>query len=124
MDTNKKLNLLIACSGSLISRKAGELAKTFQKTNKFNIRIVLTTSSKVFSDENIDDYDKFAKENDVEFYYSNDEFTYYEKDKSRILHIEMRRWADICLLAPLTANTMAKITNGLCDNLLVFNIVI
>jgi len=36
-----------------------------------------------------------------------------------ILHIELRRWADIMIIAPLDANTMAKIANGICDNLLV-----
>jgi len=34
-----------------------------------------------------------------------------------ILHIELRRWADIVLVAPCSANTLAKIANGLTDNL-------
>ncbi len=35
-----------------------------------------------------------------------------------VLHIELRRWADIMVIAPLSANTLAKVANGLCDNLL------
>jgi len=35
-----------------------------------------------------------------------------------VLHIELTRWCDAFLIAPLTANTLAKIANGLCDNLL------
>ncbi len=35
-----------------------------------------------------------------------------------VLHIELRRWADALVLAPLSANTLAKIAHGLCDNLL------
>ncbi|KAK1771929.1 flavoprotein [Phialemonium atrogriseum] len=35
-----------------------------------------------------------------------------------ILHISLRRWADILVIAPLSANTLAKLVNGLCDNLL------
>ncbi len=35
-----------------------------------------------------------------------------------VVHIELAKWCDIFLLAPLTANTLAKIANGLCDNLL------
>ncbi len=34
-----------------------------------------------------------------------------------ILHIELSRWCDVLLLAPLTANTLAKLANGICDNL-------
>ena len=36
-----------------------------------------------------------------------------------ILHIELRRWADIVLVAPCSANTLAKMAAGLCDNLAV-----
>jgi phosphopantothenoylcysteine synthetase/decarboxylase len=35
-----------------------------------------------------------------------------------VLHIELRRWADILLVAPASANTIAKAANGICDNLL------
>jgi phosphopantothenoylcysteine decarboxylase len=35
-----------------------------------------------------------------------------------VLHIELRKWADVLLLAPLDANTLAKAALGLCDNLL------
>ncbi|MGB3077267.1 MAG: bifunctional phosphopantothenoylcysteine decarboxylase/phosphopantothenate--cysteine ligase CoaBC, partial [Chitinophagales bacterium] len=33
-------------------------------------------------------------------------------------HVELGLWADILLVAPATANTIAKFSNGLCDNLL------
>jgi phosphopantothenoylcysteine decarboxylase len=33
-------------------------------------------------------------------------------------HIALRRWADVLLVAPLSANSLAKLANGLCDNLL------
>ncbi len=36
----------------------------------------------------------------------------------QVPHIELAKWCDILLIAPLTANTLAKIANGLCDNLL------
>ncbi|ESQ30670.1 hypothetical protein EUTSA_v10012360mg, partial [Eutrema salsugineum] len=35
-----------------------------------------------------------------------------------VLHIELRHWADVMIIAPLSANTSAKIAGGLCDNLL------
>jgi phosphopantothenoylcysteine decarboxylase/phosphopantothenate--cysteine ligase len=33
-------------------------------------------------------------------------------------HVELGAWGDVIVLAPLTANTLAKIANGFCDNLL------
>uniref|UniRef100_A0A8C4SR31 Phosphopantothenoylcysteine decarboxylase n=1 Tax=Erpetoichthys calabaricus TaxID=27687 RepID=A0A8C4SR31_ERPCA len=35
-----------------------------------------------------------------------------------VLHIELRRWADLLLIAPLDANTLGKLASGICDNLL------
>ena len=35
-----------------------------------------------------------------------------------VLHIELRRWAEVLLIAPLDANTLAKLAAGLSDNLL------
>ena len=35
-----------------------------------------------------------------------------------VLHIELRKWAEVLVIAPLDANTLAKISLGLCDNLL------
>jgi len=35
-----------------------------------------------------------------------------------VTHIELRRWADLFLIAPLDANTLAKLAHGLCDNCL------
>lgn len=35
-----------------------------------------------------------------------------------VLHIELRRWADLLVIAPLDANTLAKMALGICDNCL------
>lgn len=35
-----------------------------------------------------------------------------------VAHIELRKWADLFLIAPLDANTLAKLAVGLCDNCL------
>ena len=34
-------------------------------------------------------------------------------------HVELGRWADVMVIAPLSCNTLAKMAQGLCDNLLV-----
>jgi phosphopantothenoylcysteine decarboxylase len=41
----------------------------------------------------------------------------YQRDDP-VLHIELRRWADLFLIAPLDANTLAKLAAGLADNCL------
>ena len=33
-------------------------------------------------------------------------------------HVDLALWADVMLIAPCTANTLAKMSTGLCDNLL------
>src|SRR4051812_13892064 len=41
----------------------------------------------------------------------------YDRDDP-VLHVELRKWADLFLIAPLDANTLAKLAVGLCDNCL------
>jgi phosphopantothenoylcysteine decarboxylase len=41
----------------------------------------------------------------------------YQRD-DKVLHIELRRWADVFVIAPLDANTLAKLAAGLADNCL------
>jgi phosphopantothenoylcysteine decarboxylase len=36
----------------------------------------------------------------------------------RVVHIDLRNWADVFAVAPLDANTLAKLAVGLCDNCL------
>lgn len=42
----------------------------------------------------------------------------YEIDRGWIVHTELSSWADVLLVAPATANTIAKIAHGFADNLL------
>ncbi|WP_075343269.1 bifunctional phosphopantothenoylcysteine decarboxylase/phosphopantothenate--cysteine ligase CoaBC [Tenacibaculum agarivorans] len=47
--------------------------------------------------------------------------TFYDKEDENELwnnHVDLGLWADIMLIAPATANTLSKMTNGTCDNLL------
>ncbi len=41
----------------------------------------------------------------------------YERG-AEVLHIELRKWADLFVIAPIDANTLAKLAVGLCDNCL------
>lgn len=47
--------------------------------------------------------------------------TFYDKEEENELwnnHVELALWADLMLIAPATANTLSKMANGICDNLL------
>ncbi len=41
-----------------------------------------------------------------------------DENKTWNNHVELALWADLMLMAPCTANTLAKIANGICDNFL------
>jgi phosphopantothenoylcysteine decarboxylase/phosphopantothenate--cysteine ligase len=47
--------------------------------------------------------------------------TFYNKEEENELwnnHVDLGLWADIMIIAPATANTLSKMANGVCDNLL------
>ncbi|MBF2055964.1 MAG: bifunctional phosphopantothenoylcysteine decarboxylase/phosphopantothenate--cysteine ligase CoaBC [Cyanobacterium sp. T60_A2020_053] len=47
--------------------------------------------------------------------YTDDEFW---RPQPKPLHIQLGEWADLMVIAPLTANTLAKLVYGMADNLL------
>ena len=47
-----------------------------------------------------------------------DEWKAWQKRDDPVLHIELRKLSSLLLIAPLSANTLGKLANGLCDNLL------
>lgn len=54
----------------------------------------------------------------VHLWQNSDEWSSFQRIGDPILHIELRRWADIVLIAPCSANTLAKLNAGICDDLL------
>lgn len=50
-------------------------------------------------------------------YTDEHEWVTYSMEKT-VLHVDLRKWADVFVIAPLSANTLGKISNGICDNLL------
>mmetsp|Transcript_13719 Transcript_13719/g.36833 ORF Transcript_13719/g.36833 Transcript_13719/m.36833 type:complete len:206 (+) Transcript_13719:13-630(+) len=53
----------------------------------------------------------------VRVWRDEDEWKGWRKLGDPVVHIELRRWADVLLFAPLSANTLAKLALGLSDNL-------
>ncbi|KAJ7958470.1 Phosphopantothenoylcysteine decarboxylase [Quillaja saponaria] len=105
----RKPRILLAASGSVAAIKFANLCHCFSEWAE--IRAVATNASLHF-------IDRASLPKDVILYTDEDEWSSWKKIGDSVLHIELRRWADIMVIAPLSANTLGKIAGGLCDNLL------
>jgi len=114
-------NILILVTGSVAALKLPLLVDKLQHykasndgTNSLNIRIVVTESSLHFFSLEQVRAKLLPPENAI--YRDVDEWSAWKAIGDPVLHIELRNWADIGIIAPLDANTMGKIASGLCDN--------
>ncbi|XP_044258507.1 phosphopantothenoylcysteine decarboxylase [Tribolium madens] len=107
------VNILIGCTGSVATIKLPLLVNSLLGLQhlQIKIRIVVTERAKHF-------FDQKDIHPDAEVFTDSDEWAGWTKRGDPVLHIELSKWADIFVIAPLDANTLAKIANGLCDNLL------
>lgn len=117
-----KRHLLLAASGSVASIKIPNIVNALSHHPNLSIRLILTKSAAEFlagqSAEQPYLKSLLEVENIDSIFFDEDEWKHPWKRGNPILHIELRRWADIMVIAPLSANTLAKITNGMSDNLL------
>lgn len=90
-----------------------ELIKTIQACRgDCEIRVVLTENAVHFLD-----LESIRKE--VDFVYRDkDEWAAWGGRGDPVLHIDLVKWADVFIIAPLDANSLGKISSGICDNLL------
>ncbi|MBK0384037.1 bifunctional phosphopantothenoylcysteine decarboxylase/phosphopantothenate--cysteine ligase CoaBC [Pedobacter sp. SD-b] len=104
----KDKNILLGVCGSIASYKAAEIVRLFVKAGA-NAKVVMTKDATSFiTPLTLSTLSK----NQVFSNYSNPETGEWNN------HVELALWADFILIAPATANTIAKFANGLCDNLL------
>lgn len=117
-----KHHILLAASGSVATIKLSHIAKALTAYSNVSIRIVLTPSAEKFLQGQSDEIPSLKHVEQIE----NVDGVHFDPDEwkkpwirgDKILHIELRRWAHILLIAPLSANTLAKMVNGISDNLL------
>jgi len=108
--TSPKSKRVVVCVGGGISAyKVCELVSTLFKSG-VELRIILTKSAQKFITpltlSTLSRYQAYTDEN------------FWQPIYSRPLHIELGEWADLIVIAPLTANTLAKLAYGMADNLL------
>ncbi|KAM0227929.1 hypothetical protein ACHAPO_011137 [Fusarium lateritium] len=117
-----KRHILLAASGSVATIKLVQIINGLKQQENISIRLILTQSASEFlAGQSLEQptIDQVARLPHVDAIYTDaHEWAQPWKRNAPILHIELRRWADVLVIAPLSANTMAKIVNGLCDNLL------
>jgi phosphopantothenoylcysteine decarboxylase len=108
-------NILLGVTGSVAAVKTREVAEELAKIG--DVRVVLTGAGRYFLEKT--DPDFLAEWRDREKLFTDaDEWTPAFNLGDPVLHIELRRWASCLVIAPLDANTIAKCSLGLCDNLL------
>lgn len=111
------MNIILAVTASVAAIKTLPLAKAL--TTFAKVRIISTEKAAYFFKS---DYTELKNLN-IQCHSDGDEWPplvdnqAYSLDTD-ILHIALRRWADALLIAPMDANTLAKISHGLCDNLI------
>ncbi|MCB0400275.1 MAG: bifunctional phosphopantothenoylcysteine decarboxylase/phosphopantothenate--cysteine ligase CoaBC [Winogradskyella sp.] len=103
-------NILLGITAGIAAYKSANLVRLFIKAGA-NVKVVMTPASKDFitpltlstlSKNPV--YSSFVDEDDASQVWNN--------------HVELGLWADYFVIAPATANTMAKMANGVCDNIL------
>ncbi|XP_071752598.2 phosphopantothenoylcysteine decarboxylase [Centroberyx gerrardi] len=101
--------VLVGVTGSVAALKLPLLVSQLLELPGVDVRVVTTEHAKHFYN---------PAEVAVKIYNDKDEWELWTQRSDPVLHIELRRWADLFVIAPLDANTLGKISNGICDNLL------
>jgi phosphopantothenoylcysteine decarboxylase len=118
------MKILLGVTGSVAAIRTPELFQSLRQAGH-QVKIVATQASLYFFDPaGIDPThpNKHERNRDVvildeDEWPGRDRGEHYRRDDP-VLHIELRRWADLFLIAPLDANTLAKLAAGLADNCL------
>ena len=103
----KGKKIILGVTGSIAAYKAAYLCRLLIK-NEAEVRVVMTTSASAFiSPLTLSTLSKHPVQ--IEMF---DDASIWNN------HVELGLWADLFLVAPCSANTLAKMANGACDNLL------
>lgn len=105
MLANRKI--LLCVSGGIAVYKAVALVSKLSQAGA-DVKVIMTESAKQFVQPLSF---QVMSRNDVYF------DTFDEKDSSVIAHIDLADWADLVIVAPATANMIAKMANGLGDDM-------
>ncbi|NJN85062.1 MAG: bifunctional phosphopantothenoylcysteine decarboxylase/phosphopantothenate--cysteine ligase CoaBC [Leptolyngbyaceae cyanobacterium SL_7_1] len=101
--------VLVGVGGGIAAYKICEVVSTLAKAGA-EVRAILTDGAQQFiTPLTVATLSRHPAYGDGDF---------WQPSHSRPLHIELGEWAEVLMIAPLTANTLAKLAHGLADNLL------
>uniref|UniRef100_A0A182N9P8 Phosphopantothenoylcysteine decarboxylase n=1 Tax=Anopheles dirus TaxID=7168 RepID=A0A182N9P8_9DIPT len=108
-----KKNILIGCTGSVATIKLPLLVEKLRQLADFEleVQVIVTEHARHF-------FSPDELPSTVTVHTDQDEWSSWQKRGDPVLHIELGKWADLLVIAPLDANSLAKMASGLCDNLL------
>ena len=114
-------NILLGVTGSVAAVKTPDLVAALRNAGH-GVKVVATDPALYFFDPVALDPSRVLRNPEVVILDADEWPGRYDGQRYRrgdsVRHIELRRWADMLLVAPLDANTLAKFANGLCDNCL------
>ena len=103
----KGKNILLGVSGGIAAYKVLDLCSRLKKKD-VNLKIIMTKSATEFvSPLSFETMGRCLVYTDL-----------FEGHHEEVHHIELVKWADLMLIAPASANTIAKMANGIADNFL------
>jgi phosphopantothenoylcysteine decarboxylase / phosphopantothenate---cysteine ligase len=102
----KGKKILLAVTGSIAAYKAATIVRLCIKAGA-EVKVVMTDAAT-----------NFIPSLTLGTLSKNKVLTHLFEEDTWANHVMLGRWADVMLIAPATCNTMAKMANGICDNLL------
>jgi phosphopantothenoylcysteine decarboxylase/phosphopantothenate--cysteine ligase len=103
--------VLLGISGGIAAYKTASLVRLFIKAGA-HVQVIMTPASKDFITPLT--LSTLSKNTVFSSFYNEED----ENEKWNN-HVELALWADLMVIAPATANTLSKMVNGTCDNLLI-----
>lgn len=117
---DNKPHLLLACTGSVATIKLPQILTALSGLN-ISIIVLLSRSASSFLQSQSAEQPALTSlsyPNLLHIFSDADEWSEPWRRGSAILHIELRRWADALVIAPLSANSLAKLATGIADSLI------
>lgn len=102
----KNKHILLGITGGIAAYKCAQLVRLFVKEGAV-VKVVITKSA-----------EEFVTSKTLSVLSKNEVVSdFFDHNQNWNNHVALAEWADLMVVAPLTANTLAKFATGICDNI-------